>query len=132
MLCDNCHQREATCHLCEIVGDVIKTKDLCSQCHEASSPEAREFAAAQRDARCEYCGGEPWAGGTDALALATGIQRLKFMCMPCSMEHNRYVQERLQQDAFRLSPEEQLAWLRKLDKEVDEHMRHWITDTGSQ
>lgn len=132
MLCDSCHQRPATCHVVTIVDSVKQTRDLCSECHEASSPEAREFSAAQRDARCEYCGGQPCAGGTDFLALVTGVQKLKFMCMPCSMEHNRYVQQQLQPDASGISQQEQLALLRKLDEEADKHMKQWVSERDSQ
>ncbi len=132
MLCENCHQREATCHVCEIEGDVMKSRDLCVECHEASSPEARELAAAQRDAHCQYCGGQPCAGGTDFLALVTGVQKLKFMCMPWSMEYNRYIQQHLPQDPSGLSQSEQLALLRKLDREADEHMRRWLSGRGSR
>lgn len=110
----------------------MTSSDLCTECHEASSPEAREFSAAQRDARCEYCGGQPCAGGTDVLALAMGVQKLKFMCMPCSTEHNRFVQQQLQQDASGLSQQEQLKLLRKLDEEADRHMKQWISQRGSR
>lgn len=132
MLCDSCHQRPATCHVVSIVEGASQIRDLCAECHEASSPEAREFAAAQREARCEYCGGQPCAGGTDFLALVTGVQKLKFMCMPCSMEHNRYVQQQLQEDTSGLSQQEQLALLRKLDEEADKHMKQWIKERDSQ
>ena len=65
-------------------------------------------------------------------SLITGVQKLKFMCMPCSMEHNRFVQQQLQQDASGLSQQEQLAWLQKLYHEADEHMKQWVTERGSQ
>jgi protein-arginine kinase activator protein McsA len=132
MLCDSCHQRPACCHIVTIVDGTKQTRDLCSECHEASSPEAREVSAAQRGARCEYCGGQPCAGGTDFLALVTGVQKLKFMCMPCSVEHNRYVQQQLQRDASGSSQQEQLVLLRKLDEEADEHMKQWVSERDSQ
>ena len=110
----------------------MTSRDLCIECHEAGSPEAREFSAAQRNARCEYCGGQPCAGGTDILALVTGVQKLKFMCMPCSMEHNRYVQQQMRQNASGLSQQEQLALLRKLDEQADEHMKQWVSERGSR
>ena len=132
MLCESCQKNEATCHICTVDGDVTTSRDLCIECHEASSPEAREFSAAQRDARCEYCGGQPCAGGTDFLAMATGVQKLKFMCMPCSMEHNRYVQQKLRPDASGLSQQEQLDLLRKLDEQTDEHMKQWVSERGSR
>jgi len=132
MLCEACQKNEATCHICTIVDGVSQSRDLCIECHDAISPEAREFPAAQRDARCEYCGGQPCAGGTDIFALVTGIQKLKFMCMPCSMEHNRYVQQQLQHDASGLSQQEQMDLLRKLDREADAHMRQWVSERGSR
>ncbi|HWQ92811.1 MAG TPA: hypothetical protein VN673_14135 [Clostridia bacterium] len=110
----------------------MRSRHLCKDCHEAISPEAREFAAEQRDTRCEYCGGKPCAGGTDFLAMITGVQKLKFMCLPCSMEHNRYIQQQLQQDASNLSQEEQLAMLQEVNREADEHMKRWVSKSGSQ
>jgi hypothetical protein len=96
MLCETCQKKEATCHVCAIVDGVSESKDLCEDCYQATSPQFRAFLAAQQEAHCEYCDGQPCAVGTDILALATGVQKLKFMCMPCSIEHNRYVQQRLQ------------------------------------
>jgi hypothetical protein len=110
----------------------MRKRDVCSECFEASSPDAREFASAQRDARCEYCGGQPCAGGTDFFDMVMGVQKLKFMCIPCFTEHNRYLQEHLQQDASGLSREEQLALLRKLTEEADKHMKQWVSETGSR
>ena len=133
MLCENCKRNEATCHVCTVVGGVSQSRDLCSECYEASSPEAREFSAAQRDARCEYCGGQPCAGGTDFMAMATGLPTLKFMCMPWSMEHNQYLQQQLQplqQDASSLSQQEQLELLRQLNRQADAHMRQWVSERG--
>ena len=97
--------------------------NLCAEGFEAS---IKEFASAQRDAHCEYCGGQPCAGGTDLLAISMGVQKLKFMCMPCSMEHNRYLQEHLRQDATGLSQQEQLSFLRKLQEDADRHMTRWF------
>jgi DNA-directed RNA polymerase subunit RPC12/RpoP len=115
-----------------IVDGVSQSRDLCSECHQASSPEARDFAAAQREARCEYCGGQPCCGGTDTFAMMTGVQKLKFMCMPCSREHNRYTQQQLQRDASGLSQHEQLAFIRTVNDEADQHMKQWVLDRGSR
>jgi hypothetical protein len=132
MLCERCKKKEASCHVCTVVDGVSQSRDLCIECHEASSPEAREFSAAQRDARCEYCGGQPCAGGTDLLAMVTGVQKLKFMCMPCSMEHDLYIQQQLHPEASGLSQLEQLAMLRRLDREADAHMKQWVSERGSR
>src|SRR5437773_2903461 len=79
MLCESCHQREATCHVTWIIGDVRQKRDLCPECFEASSPDAGRLACAQRDAMCEYCGGQPCAGDTDFFAMVTGVQKLRFI-----------------------------------------------------
>ena len=132
MLCESCLKNEATCYICTVDGDVTTSRDLCIECYEASSPEARALSAAQREAHCEYCGGQPCGGGTDFLSMATGVQKLKFMCMPCSMEHNRYIQQQLQRDASELSQHEQLAWLRTVNDETDTHMKQWVSERGSR
>ena len=130
MLCESCQKNEATCHVCTIADGVSQSRDLCIECYEASSPETRELLAAQRDARCEYCGGRPCSGGTDTFALLTGVQKLKFMCLPCSMEYNRYFQQQLQRAAFGLSQHEQLALLRTVNDEADSHMQQWVSERG--
>ena len=132
MLCDSCHQRPATCHIVSIVDDVQQTRDLCEECWEASSPEAKELASAQREARCEYCGGQPCAGGTDFLALGTGMQRMKFMCMPCTLECQRFTEEELPRVPGGLSPPEQLTSIRMLRDKVDEHMKQWVSGRDSE
>ena len=132
MLCESCQKNEATRHICTIVDGISQYRDLCGECHEAGSPEAKDFAAAQRDARCEYCGGQPCAGGTDIFTMMTGVQKLKFMCMPCSMERNRYLQQQLQRDASGLSQHEQLTLLRSINDEADTHMKQWVSERGSR
>ena len=131
IVCEVCHERPATHHVCD--ANTGTSRDLCAECFEPSaSPEVRQFSAAVRDAHCQYCGGQPCAGGTDILALATGVQKMKFMCMPCSMEHNRYVQQQMQRDVSGLSQHQQLVLLRKLDEEADQHMKQWVSERGSQ
>jgi hypothetical protein len=71
-------------------------------------------------------------GGTDFIAMITGAKKLKFMCMPCSTEHNRYVQQHLEQGASGLGQQEQLAVLRKLAKDADEHMKRWVSSRSSR
>ena len=131
MLCESCHKNEATCHACMVINGVPQSSDLCVECHEASSPQVRAFSERARSARCQYCGGQPCAGGTDLFAEITGSQKLKFMCIPCAMEHNRFVQEHLERCPSELEQREQLAFLRKLDKESDAHMRRWVSESRS-
>lgn len=129
MLCESCHQREATCHLTSILGDLMQKRDLCQECFEALSPDAGTLAAA--DSRCEYCEGQAFSGGTDILALLTGIQQMRFMCMPCSAEVQRYMLQELAALPEGLSYKEQLSALRSLRDRADAHIRQWVSERGS-
>ena len=132
MLCEKCQKHEATCHVTTVEDGISISRDLCAECYEAGSPEAKAFATAQREARCEYCGGQPCASGTDIFALLTGEQKKKWKCMPCSVEHNRYLLQLLQRDTSGLSRQEQLALLRTLNEEADRHMKQWVSGRGPQ
>jgi hypothetical protein len=125
MICQKCQKREATCHITTIVYGVMTSSELCIDCHEASSPEAREM----RMARCEYCGGQSCTGGTETVG---GIRKSKFMCMPCSGEQHRYTLQRLVRVDSGLPLEEQQALLRALEDEVKLHMKQWVAERSSE
>lgn len=132
-LCDNCHERPATTHIIAIGEEGQKVRDLCNVCFEASAtPEDLQFEEARKSACCQYCGGQPCAGGTDPFALITGVQRMKFMCMPCSLEHNRYIQQELGRASSNRHQQEQMAALRALDIAADKHMKQWVYERDSQ
>jgi len=133
MLCEKCHQREATCHSTAIIDEVAQTSDLCSECFESSaSPEASDFLAAARMARCQYCGGHPCAGGSDFFELLTGGQQMSFMCIPCSQEFLRYTQQELDRLPHGLSQQEQIAALRKLREQAETHMKDWVSGRDTE
>ena len=127
MQCESCHQREATCHLTIILGDAMQKRDLCEECFEASSHSAKQFTEEAREARCEYCGEQPCATGIDILALGTGIQEMKSMCMSCSAEYLSNIQKELDHLPAELSQEEQMEQIRELSKRLDAYMRHWAS-----
>jgi hypothetical protein len=127
-ICEVCHERPATHHIC--YGGTGKSSHLCDPCFEISAPpEARQQAAMQREAHCEYCGGQPCAGGIDTFAMLTGIQKWIFTCMSCSMEHNRFIQQQLQQDVSGLSQQEQFEFVRTVNDEAEKHMKRWLSTT---
>ena len=127
MLCEKCQRNEANCHITTIIGGHSTTENLCNECHEPDLRAAREFAADPRDARCEYCGGQPCTIGTDIFAIVTGVQKSKFMCFPCSLEYSDYIQQQLPKDASGLSQDDQLKVLRTLSVEVDRHLKQWVS-----
>jgi hypothetical protein len=131
ILCEVCHERPATHHICD--GGTGKSSDFCGECFQASvPPDIIQSTAAVRDAHCQYCGSQPCAGGTDMLALITGVQKSKYMCMPCSTEYYRFIQRQLSPDASGLSRQEQLTVIRKLVDEADAHMKQWVSERGSR
>jgi protein-arginine kinase activator protein McsA len=126
MLCESCHQREATCHVTSIHGDLMQKRDLCQECFEALSPGGGTLAAAA--SRCEYCGGQAFSEGTDVLALLTGVEQTRFMCMPCNAEFQRYTLQDLAGLPEGLSHQKQLSALRSLRDRRDAHMRQWASE----
>ena len=132
MLCESCHQREANhYHTTYIDGKVVQKRELCPECFLASSPgalpESRRLATAQRDARCVYCGGQPYLCGTVLLAVVRGVQNIIFVCLPCSIEHNRYLQEHSLEGAAARSQQERPDLVQKLNEEADRHMKEWVS-----
>jgi hypothetical protein len=125
-ICEVCHKRLATHHVS--YGGTGKSSHLCDECFQTSAPaEVRQAAAAARDARCQYCGGQPCAGGMDMFALITGAQRTKFMCMACTMEYHRYTQQEMQSFSADLPQEAQFAAIRALLDAADTHMKKWVS-----
>jgi len=128
-LCDECGTRPATWHSTIVIGDETRFSDLCHECFEAlATPEEREFDAAQRDARCQYCGGLPCSGGSDFLALAMGVQGTRFMCHSCSLEFHRYVRQELAKCSEDLPQQEQLEAVRIVSEKAERHMRQWVEE----
>jgi DNA-directed RNA polymerase subunit RPC12/RpoP len=129
-LCDACHERLATAHIC--YGNTGESRDLCDGCFEASAPEElRQSAAAVRTAHCQYCGGQPCTNGSDFLAIAMGIQQTRYMCTLCTQEFSRFPQQELKRAPAGLSQAEQLAAIGALCDKADAHMKQWVSQRGS-
>lgn len=133
MLCEGCQEREATGHSTLVIDGVARSFALCDECMVPSAgPEAAEFFAAMKTARCIYCGGVACSGGMDAPEITPGGKpQMKYWCRQCMNEGSRYWQQlmhRLPQD---LPREEQLAVGLTLLDELDRHMREWVAKRGS-
>jgi protein-arginine kinase activator protein McsA len=128
MLCDECHQREATAHICSFDDGVKQVRDLCPDCLESSTTPEAAGARTMRDARCDFCGAPATTGGTNVLALCAGEEApTSYMCWECSQEFNRYsghITEKMPDD---LSQEQQLAAFRQLRQETERHMKDWVS-----
>jgi protein-arginine kinase activator protein McsA len=132
MLCEKCQEKEATVfntHCTNVVGEVPKTSNLCSECWEASSPTAREIAAAWR-AGCIYCGGEPFASAPDLSAGVSGTPKTCVLCRPCNQEFYEFINLKLPGLATGSFTPEQTANIHSIFAEVHEHMKKWASKRG--
>ena len=85
------------------------------------------MSAAAKTARCQYCGGQPCAGGTDLFALVTGKQKKRFMCMPCTQEFRQFTNLEMESIPEGLSRQKQIAAIETLLKVADGHMKEWVS-----
>jgi len=134
MLCEQCRQYEANCHL-TIIGErgVVINRNLCGACYEAGVPEAKwQQAEAPREENCYYCRGQACAGGTDIFAPVTGELKQKFMCAPCLAEYGRYIEQQLKPAHTELPRQKQLTLLRALNVATEKHMQRWVSEKGSR
>jgi protein-arginine kinase activator protein McsA len=141
MLCEICHEREATVHNTEIAGDVQKTRDLCEQCFQATEPARAGDLAAALKAGCRYCGGEPYAGGGSPLPGPTGVHGITFMCKPCSEEYYRVLDHKIPGfvECARTATvtDDLIAKMRACDfsailTEIEDHMKKWVAERGER
>lgn len=93
LLCDKCHQRPATCHIC--YAHTGEKKDLCENCYaEIASPEELASSRHVRDSiqrgKCSYCG-EPAVGGSGGIMPLLGEQ-LHLWCEQCRQDLVEFAQ----------------------------------------
>jgi protein-arginine kinase activator protein McsA len=134
MLCEKCHEREATCHSTTVIDGASSDISLCEECFASSAePAVRECFAAAKTARCRYCGGVACSGGMDSPEISTGgHQQMIFLCLRCVGEYGRYWQQQLQQVPQDLPQQKQMAAIRALLDDADRHMRQWVLERGSR
>ena len=127
MICEQCHQREATSHICSFVNGVKQTRDLCTECLESSDTPEAALAASIRGARCDFCGAPANTSGNNTLALCIGEERSDNFCFTCAEEYNRYTGSAVEQWPKDLSQQQQLDALRQLLQDADKHMKDWLS-----
>lgn len=95
-LCERCHKRLATFHIC--YGHTGESKHLCEQCYrESASPEelasSDHFRDIVRNGKCKFCG-QPAVGGSGG-SLEALIGREPFLwCEPCRRDLVEFWQRR--------------------------------------
>jgi protein-arginine kinase activator protein McsA len=128
MLCEKCHKREATIHICSFMDGVKQTRDICNDCVDScATPEEAAFVASVRGAYCDFCGAPANMGGTDHFAPLIGDQHLIHYCFGCSKEYNRYTSSAIGRMPKNLSREQEIDALRKLRQDARKHMKDWLS-----
>ena len=127
MLCERCQKSEATVFSTFIVrhgehaGDsTVRRRNLCHGCAHAEgfayaeSPDVASQMAAALEAGCGYC----------------GEKGVTIMCQPCAAEFRRISQEK--GVAFRAAKptREDMERLVNIMREVEEHMKKWVSERG--
>jgi len=133
VLCEKCHERGAICLSTTVIEDMVRSTDRSSGCFESfAPPEAQNFLAASKAARCQHCGGDPPAGGTSLFEMLTGGQQMSLMCLPCSQAFLRYTRQQLEHVPQDLSQQEQMAALRTLRDEAESQVTQWVSKRDSR
>ena len=121
MLCERCHEQEATifstfCH-CSSDPDqesTTTTRNLCAECHEIENPGAAARMAAQLEAGCRFCAKK--VGAT--------------ICEPCAPEMLRYLQEKGITYSAKRNTTEELAQRMQVLQKMEAHMKRWVSEGG--
>jgi len=87
MLCEKCHQKEATNHFTFVMNGVEESTDhLCRDCAPATGFEGMSLeqikALSITGKKCEFC-------GKDAFTGARASDHPTYLCHECGMEYGR-------------------------------------------
>ncbi len=84
MICDKCHQREATVRLTFMFGEKLQKKDLCTVCaptEELMKQAGEGSFESTRELKCDYCGAPAvCAWGTSMMSSADGTKSEESHC----------------------------------------------------
>jgi protein-arginine kinase activator protein McsA len=136
-VCDICHQRPATLHLCD--GHTGETRDLCVTCFEHSaSPEEleshRHFEEVMRTGKCQYCGAPAVCGSMSSVISGVKEEETHLVCEQCSqdlVEFTRH-EEKVSPEDFDIEDETKmekiLEQLAERERRKEEFMRQRVKE----
>jgi len=144
MLCQKCHQREATVHTTNYFAgagppQTPASMDLCIECFAEVDPKR----AAVMKRPCRYCGGEFASHRTLPTANVADDQGEEIsLCMRCEAEFNSFVEKMapgffnfVKHMATGTGPSmptiEQIEALAGAASRVDAHMKQWVSQRTS-
>jgi hypothetical protein len=89
-LCDACHERPATHHICCVGLSKEVIRDLCSECYQqTATPEALaidgRFKEIIRTGKCDYCGAPAFTGSYSSCSVpGDGKENIHLKCKQCA------------------------------------------------
>jgi len=119
MLCNACHEREATIHTTLCAPESNKVRDLCSECFESLTLVA--------GLPCRYCGAPADTSLSDFLEISAGLQPTQAACLACSQDRDDYFQQLLAPMSPEL-PQER----RQLLEDVEAYMKRRVQERRSR
>ena len=93
MLCDICHEREATIHSTVTTPNGMEKRDICAQCLTSGGADTkflRESIQQFDTTRCDYCG-EPAMTGSMISPVGVDDRQERFSCAACSAAHVEFM-----------------------------------------
>jgi protein-arginine kinase activator protein McsA len=132
MICDVCHEREATVHTTHVTDDVLTKQDLCSECFELGMPSQANESFSVFQSGCHYCGGTPGSTCPDLSAAAGVDLKLRALCGSCAQEFYRFVGLKLPEFAKGGIAPAQMSQVVTIFAQLDRHMKQWVSERDSR
>lgn len=127
-ICNVCHRKPATNHLCEIKDGEMTTRDLCNDClHAHRAATGYDFPILDGTQRCYYCGAPARSGGTN-LEREQSVrgERFHFTCFRCSGLYHEFITASLANIPKGLTPQEEMDACTGLVAEADKRVRERV------
>lgn len=93
MLCEICHEREATVHTTPLVPEGTPTSHLCRECFQIRGPIAGMQSVEGMVQTCHYCGAQCGFGASGSRPISIVVQGAICACRECGDDLNEYVQK---------------------------------------
>jgi protein-arginine kinase activator protein McsA len=90
MLCDICHERDATIHTTTTRPEGVSDSHLCRECFHARGPIVGAQLVEGAEKTCHYCGADCKLGGFGSQAVSILIPGAISCCRECGDDLQQY------------------------------------------
>lgn len=132
-ICQDCNERPATVHLCEVVDGHQKTFDLCETCFRSHAPNGgMNLPLLDGTQVCYYCGAAAQCSGLNqAWEQEVRKQRFHFTCFRCAELERQFMMQTLDAMPKDLDQDQQILAIQGAIVETEHRVRERIQNTGS-